>query len=297
MKDILFLIPLYYTAHFIERFKKYLDEGATRYSYDVYLCCSNPKIGEESRKKSEEYGFLYQERGNFGGGEGALWFLQKKSNIALSKYRYIWYFEESCEPIHRDWINRLIGDMDGGASLVGWDWHFEARKRKGQIMHRSQDDKGNKLIAYENTIKTGNDPEGNSLNKIWDVAGYRDEMFIVRSKDFIEFDYPDASDPFWEERNGVRGYGVRAERMWWDMREENIHHCKFPSPNIQWYVLNKYNDFPSKKNIYFWYFRELPIGLRRSVIYVPMYLPVRRALHVLRNFLPQIMVKIHGLLK
>lgn len=270
MKDILFIIPLYYTPHFIERFRRYLDEADAKYSFDVYLCCSNPSIAEESKKLAEKFGYIFQLRGNFGGGEGALWFLQKQSGIDISQYRYIWYFEESCEPIRKNWIGKIIDDMDAtGARLAGWDWHREGKKRPGQIKHQFVDERGHAVIAYENTISAGLDAEGHSWNKIWDTPGYRDETFVVWAQDFLDFDYPNASDPFWENRNTVRGYGVRAERTWWNMEDKNIHGFKYQSPNIQWYVLNKYHRFPPAQNKYFWYFRELPLTLRKSDAYVP----------------------------
>lgn len=276
MKDILFLIPVYYTPHFIDRFQQYLVESKTSRSYDVYVCCSNHAIAEETKKKAQKYGFIFQERENFGGGEGALWFLQKKSGIDVSSYRYFWYFEESCEPIRNSWVDKLVGDLDKGACLVGWDWNPTGKRRPGQIKHVFQDGKGNKMTACENTPQSGQDTAGNPFNKIWDTPGYRDETFVIRAADFTEFDYPDASDDFWEKRYGsVRGYGVRAERMWWNINEQNIHGIKYPSPNIQWYILRKYNYVPPAKNVYFWYFRELPIELRKSDSYAPKKIAAR----------------------
>ena len=122
--------------------------------------------------------------------------------------------------------------------------------------------------------------DGNNIaqfvDAIWEAhAVYEKPTVIIahtvpgKGVDFMEFDYPDASDPFWEKTAGIRMYGVRAERSWWDMKDQNIHGFKFQSPNIQWYVLNKYNKFPSKKNIYYWYFRELPLKLRKSKTYDP----------------------------
>ncbi len=286
MKDILFIVPLYYTSHFIERFRQYLIESKTNYSYDVYLCCSNPLITEESKELAKKYGYIFEERGNYGGGEGSLWFLQKKSQINLNSYRYIWYFEESCEPVKKDWVERLVGDMDKGLNLVGWDWHFNGRKRLHQIKHQFKDKNGNIMVAFENTKETGNDPEGNSFEKTWDTACYRDETFIVRAKDFIQFEYPDASDPFWETRNGTRGYGIRAERFWWDMADQKIHYFKYHSPNIQWYILNKYHNFPSPYNIYYSYFREIPMSNRKSNHYIPKPIFLRYTINTLKTLIP-----------
>ncbi len=286
MKDILFIVPLYYTSNFIERFKQYLGESKTKYSYDVYLCCSNPEIFEESRKKAHEYGYIFQERPNYGGGEGALWFLQKKSGIDISKYRYVWYFEESCEPVRASWVDKFIGDMDKGASIVGWDWHFEGRKRHDQIKHKFTDDKGNIMIAYENTLTSGLDAEGNVFDKTWDIPCYRDETFVVRAKDFIDFDYPDVSDDFWEKRNGIRGYGIRAERFWWDMKDVHVHGFKFPSPSIQWFIFQKYKRFPTPYNKYFSYFWEMPYQLRKSSSYRPAPIILRQIKNCVRSFFP-----------
>lgn len=288
-KDILFIIPLYYTSHFIERFHQYLVESDTNYSYDVYLCCSNHSISQASKTKAKQYGYLFQERENFGGGEGMLWFIQNKSGIDLTSYKYIWYYEESCEPLRANWIDKLINDIQKGSGIVGWDWHFEARKRPHQIRHSLIDTKGNIMIANENTALTGKDAQGNPFNMTWDTPGYRDETFVVRSEDFIEFKYPDASDPFWQERNGVRGYGVRAERYWWDMKYEKIHKFKFHSPNIQWFIFHKYQIYPSPYNIYFNYFREIPYKLRISDSYKPSTLLVRSIKNRISSFVPQLL--------
>lgn len=284
MKDILFLTPIYYTENFVERMRQYLVESGTKYTYDVYFCCSNPKIASVVKDKAAEYGFLFQERENMAGGEGALWFLQKKSGIDFTQYRYIWYLEESCEPIRKDWIDKLIGDMDKGVPLTGWDWHFEAKKRSDQIKHVVKNEKGDVMIAYENTEKSGLDVEGNTWNKIWDVPVFRDETFVVSAKDFMDFEYPDASDPSWNERNGMRGYAVRAERVWWDVADQAVHGFKYDSPNIQWVVLNKHHFVPSIKNEYYWYFRELSWEDRKSPDYHPEKMNTRRIKHVLRDF-------------
>ena len=96
MKDILFLIPLYYTPNGVSRFAHYLREERPAHSYDVYMPCSNDVIFEAARARAEHEGFGCALRPNYGGGEGALWWLQKKSGASLHDYRYIWYFEESC---------------------------------------------------------------------------------------------------------------------------------------------------------------------------------------------------------
>lgn len=267
MKDILFLIPLYYTAHGIERFHAYLKESGTRHTSDVFVSCSNPAIAKAASAKAAEYGFMFQERKNYGGGEGALWHLQQTSGVDLSAYRYTWYFEESCEPIRKGWIERLLCDMENGAALSGWDWIGEGRKRPGAIRRELRDRCGNLAVAYENTDEGGADPYGNSMNKIWDTPGYRDETFVIRSEDFLSFLYPNASHPFWK-KFGVRGYGIRAERMWWDMEEQNIHGMEFPSPNVQWHTLKSGRLIPTK-NRNFWYFRELPYETRLNASYAP----------------------------
>jgi hypothetical protein len=283
MKDVLFLIPLYYTDKSVERFAQYLRENRPKYSVDVFMCCSNPDIFPAAAQRCRRYGYFCELRDNCGGGEGALWYLQKKANLDLKNYRYMWYFEESCEPIRYDWLTLVVEAMEKGRPLAGWDWHSEGRKRPGAIRHLIKGENGNEMIAYENTEKSGNDGEGNSLNKIWDTAGYRDENIIVRMADFVEFDYPDASDRFWQERNGVRGYGVRAERMWWDMKDKPTHGFKFHSPNIQWHILNKYGYVASKANEYYDLFRELEMRERRKNDYRPIALPVRTLWHRLKR--------------
>ncbi|MBL7196749.1 MAG: hypothetical protein ISS47_01470 [Candidatus Omnitrophica bacterium] len=275
MKDVLFLIPLYYTDNFVERFAKYLKENSSKYTADTFICCSNPSIFETAKKRCQKYGFHSELRGNFGGGEGALWYLQKKASIDLKEYRYMWYFEESCEPIKYNWFTIIIDDMEKDVSLAGWDWHFKGKRRPRAIRHVIRGKNGNEMIAYENTEGSGSDSGGYSFNKIWDTPGYRNETFVVQMSDFLRFDYPNATDAFWENRNGIRSYGVRAERMWWDMKYKNIHGFKYHSPNIQWYILNKYNYVPSKENIYFHLFRELPWNVRKDSHYKPRPVLVR----------------------
>lgn len=289
MKDILFIVPLYYTPHFIERFNQYIVESKTQYTYDVYLCCSNPSIAEESRRKAEQYCYIFQSRDNFGGGEGALWYAQKKSGIDFSFYKYVWYYEESCEPVRSGWVDKLIDGLNSGIGIAGWDWHFEARNRPHQIQHKFVDTRGNIMIANENTTKSGIDPQGNSFNMTWDTPGYRDETFVVSARDFIEFQYPDASDIFWQDRNGVRGYGVRAERYWWDTQHTNVHGFKFQSPNIQWFIFDKYKMYPSPFNYYYSYFREIPYELRISSTYKPSLIFIRYLKNKISTFFPHIL--------
>ena len=139
------------------------------------------------------------------------------------------------------------------------------------------------MTYYENTEATGLDPDGNPYWKMYDTPSYRDETFVVRAKDFLAFDYPDASDPFWEKRNGIRTYGIKAERFWWKVEDAPYHGIPLPPPNIQWYVLTKYNYVPSPKNVYLSYFRELPIELRKDETYRPKPTFQRRLEHVLSS--------------
>jgi len=283
MKDILFLFPLFYASNSVTRFAQYLREEKSPYTFNVYMSCSNSAIFNDAIEKANQEGFLCDLRPNCGGGEGALWWLQKKSNISLSNYRYIWYIEESCEPVRSGWIRRIINDMDNGVPLAGWWWSPEGRKRPHAITHEVVGANGNRMIYYENTQATGLDPEGNPLWKMYDTPCYRDETFVVHTDDFLAFHYPDVTDPFWEKRNGVRGYGIRAERFWWKIEDVAYHGIPFPSPNIQWYVLTKYNYVPSPQNVYRSYFRELPIARRKDETYWPKPIVKRRMENILIN--------------
>lgn len=287
-KDILFLCPIYYIDHFVDRMDQYLRESKTHRTYDVLFICSKSAIASVAKQKAWSKRYLFQERGNYGGGEGALWYAQAKSGIDFSSYRYVWYMEESCEPRRTEWIDRLIDDMDNGVPLVGWDWHSEAKRREGQISHIISGKNCNTMIAYENTRDTGVDSDGQPHDGVWDTPCYRDEMFIVSSKDFMEFKYPDATDPFWEQRNGNRTYGVRAERQWWSMADQARHGYPLPSPNIQWTVMQKHSYVPSKKNIYFSYFWELPYKTRLDSSYVPPSFFVRTLLSIIHRIMTKI---------
>ena len=70
-------------------------------------------------------------------------------------------------------------------------------------------------------------------------------------------------------RNGIRTYGIKAERCWWRVEDVAYHCIPLPPPNIQWYVLTKYHYVPSSRNVYRSYFRELPVEARRDENYRP----------------------------
>lgn len=285
MKDILFLVPLFYSANGVRRMARYLHEdGGRGFSFDVVFACSTPSIFPEARAEAESAGFSCAERSNDGGGEGALWWLQKASGIDLRSYRYVWYFEESCEPIRRGWIRRLIHDMDRGIPLTGWWWNGDGRCRPCSIPHTIQVGAG-RMTYYENTADTGLDPSGRPFDGTMDTPGYRDETFVVRSDDFLGFDYPDPRDPFWQKWAGVRTYGVKAERVWWSAEDVERHQIPLPSPNIQWYVLTKYAYVPTHTNAYRSYFRELPLDHRTDPHYRPLPLPLRTLAYSLRPYL------------
>lgn len=269
MKDILFLLPLYYTANGVARFAQYLRDERSRLTRDVYMPCSNAAIFEAAKRRADDEGFICTLRGNYGGGEGSLWWLQKRSGAPIDRYRYVWYYEESCEPIRPGWIERLIGDMEAGAPLTGWWWNPTARRRAHAIEHVVIGANGHRMTYYENTEATGLDADGQPFAKMYDVPCYRDETFVVRASDFLAFEYPDASAPFWEHRNGIRTYGIKAERCWWRVEDERDHGIPFPPPNIQWHLLTTYGWVPSPRNLNVSYFRELAIHKRKDERYRP----------------------------
>jgi len=276
MKDILFLFPLFYTPNGVTRFAQYLREEEAPYTYGVYMPCSNSAIFDVAKERADREGFVCTLRPNYGGGEGALWWLQKRSGAPISDYRYVWYFEESCEPIRRGWMRRLIGDMDAGAPLVGWWWNPTARRRSHAIAHVVVGANGHRMTYFENTEATGLDQDGKPFWRMYDTPCYRDETFVVRAEDFLAFDYPDATDAFWESRNGIRTYGIKAERCWWRVKDVAYHGIPLAPPNIQWHVLMKYKYVPSPRNVYRSYFRELPVEVRRDENYRPKPMSRRR---------------------
>lgn len=281
MRDILFLFPLYYTANAVDRFAQYLGEERSGYSFDVFMPCSNAVIFDAAKERADKHGFVCDPRPNYGAGAGALWWLQKVSGATIDDYRYIWYFEESCEPVRPGWMLRLIGDMDAGIPVAGWWWRPEGRRRPHAIPHVVTGSNGSKMIYYENTESSGYDEDGKPFCGMYDTPGYRHESFVIRSGDFLKFDFPDPTDPVWEARNGIRTYGVKAERFWWRVQDVALHGISLPSPNIQWHLLTKYNYVPSPRSDYHSYFRELPLGLRRSEAYHPRPLVARRVAAVL----------------
>ena len=285
MKDVLFLIPLFYSANGVRRFHRYMEEEPRGRTYDAVFACSEPRILADACAVARAAGSICEERGNHGGGEGALWWLQARSGVDLTDYRYIWYFEESCEPVRRGWMDRLLRDMDGGVPLTGWWWSAEGRRRRHAIPHRITGAHGRTMTYYENTAATGADREARPLDGTWDTPGYRDETFVVRASDFLEFEYPDPRDPFWERWAGVRTYGVRAERVWWSAADVDRHGIPVPPPNIQWYVLRKHGFVPAGADAYRTYFRELPLKLRRDDGYRPLPIALRTILHAPNAYL------------
>src|SRR5690606_13481806 len=121
----------YYSANGVRRFAQYLVEESPPYTFDVFVFCSNRKIFSEARELCEQHEFLCDLRTNDGAGAGALWWLQTGYSDVLADYRYVWYFEESCEPVRRGWMQRLISDLESGLPVSGWWWCPEGRRRKG----------------------------------------------------------------------------------------------------------------------------------------------------------------------
>lgn len=269
MKDVLILVPLYYSANGVRRIAQYLEEESPAYTFDVFVFCSNRDVFSEARELCQQNGFLCELRTNDGAGAGALWWLQNRHGDVLAGYRYVWYFEESCEPVRRGWMRRLISDLESGLPVSGWWWCPEGRRRKGAIAHRIVGLNGNEVVCYENTAETGADDDGHPFDGLFDVPGYRGETFVVRASDFAEFGFPDPAEPFWEGRNGIRTYAVKAERFWWRVEDRSRHGYPHPSPNIQWHLLAKYRMFPSPANVHRGWFRELPLALRCDDGYRP----------------------------
>jgi hypothetical protein len=267
MKDILFLYPLYYQPNSLKRFQNYLNEAVGDFSVDVFVCCTNQSISNEARTICNQFGFIFANRENIGGGEGGLWYLQKKSGINLNQYKYIWYFEESCEPVSSYWIQVILNYLNNGARLAGWDWHMKGKKRTNQIPHVYESNR-NTCIAFENTKETGLDINSQPLQKIWDTPGYRHETIVFKTEDFCEFDFPDPYDPIWQLKSGWRSYGTRAERMWWSLEDSIIHGFNVPAPNLQWYVISQKNFIPPKENLFFGYFRELSHSEKTNPNYI-----------------------------
>ncbi len=283
MKDVLFLIPLYYTSRTVERVQAYINEATGSFSYDIYFCCTNPDIFEAAKAKCNSHSSI-DLRDNIGVGQGMCWYLQEKSKIDLSAYKYIWYFEESCEPVRRDWVEKTLEKMNAGWKLCGWDWNSQGKKRKHQISHEIVGTDLSKCTAYENTEATGLDIIGKPLKGIWDTPAYRHESIVFHSQDFIDFKFPDPNDPLWVEKGGWRSYGTRAERMWWDISKKDLHGCYLPSPNLQWTVISKYKFVPPQRNPFFWYYRELNNFEKTSIEYNPPSYFVRQCLALATYF-------------
>jgi len=172
-------------------------------------------------------------------------------------------------------MRRLLCDLENGLPVTGWWWVAEGRKRCGAVPHSIRGKNGHRVICYENTGLSGVDADGYPFDGLFDVPGYRGETFVVRSPDFRDFPYPDPREPFWESRNGVRTYAVQAERFWWRPEEVHRHGYPFPSPNIQWHLLDKYRVFPSPRNIHRGYLRELAPENRADENYRPAPIGVR----------------------
>lgn len=281
MKDILFLIPLYYTSNSVVRIQNYIQEATGDFSYDIYFCCTNPEIFEDSKLKCGSYSSI-DLRENIGVGQGMCWHLQKKTNIDLKQYKYVWYFEESCEPIRRDWVESSLKKLNSGWKLCGWDWNSQGKKREFQKPHEVTS-QGSRCIAFENTEKTGLDIIGKPLKGIWDTPAYRHESIVFHAKDFSDFNFPDPNDSMWVNTGGWRCYGTRAERMWWDLSQKDTHGYYLQSPNLQWEVISKYNFVPPQENIFFWYFRELNEYEKTSSEYNPPSYFLRK-LHALATY-------------
>jgi len=257
-KDFLILCPLYYSVSTVERFYLFLQKEASDLSYDVAFPSSNADLVPLAQKKCETYGYHCHLRENLGGGEGAFWWLQNQSGINLKNYKYLIYFEESCHPIRAGWFS-IIKQRLRTEPIVGWHWFRQGKKRSNVIEVRYSNgpeymsaflNKGHELY------------EGESMFFIYDTPCFRHELISFSMDDFIGFRFPSPTEPYWAgkcSKHGVRFYGIRSERMYWDLKDKDKHGIDTSSPNIQWHILMKHKYIPPNHSLLYNYFRELTI--------------------------------------
>jgi hypothetical protein len=231
-----------------------LEAEKTNHSFEIAVTCSNDLIFESAQDTANKIGLNLQYRKNHGGGEGIFYWAQKNYN--LQNFDYVWYLEESCEPIKPNWLNHLIAQLDSGIPLTGWKWNFVSKRRKQstQVIFRN---KINFMIASINSVGSGVDSFCNSLNGVWDTPGYRHETLVFRREDFQNFKFDDPAQDFYLKFDDPRYYGIRSERFWWPNYHPFAMDFKVNSPNLQWNILMKYGYVPPLRNQNEKYFREI----------------------------------------
>jgi hypothetical protein len=254
LAKLLFLYPLYFNPNSLKRLQKYLECEKTNHSFEIAATCSNDLIFESAQDIANKIGLNLKYRKNYGGGEGIFYWVQHNYN--LQNFDYIWYFEESCEPIKPNWLNHLIAQLDSGIPLTGWNWNAFSKRRSQstQVIFRNKIDF---MIASINSANSGADSYGNSLEGVWDTPGYRHETLVFRKEDFQNFKFDNPAKDFYLESNDPRYYGIRSERLWWPIYHPFTTNFKVNSPNLQWSILMKHGYVPPLINQNKKYFREI----------------------------------------
>ena len=291
------IFPLYYNAKSVDRLSSYINENPSREKIEVFVYCTNSNIADESRKRAEKLGFIFIDRENSGGGEGAFYSFMKICRAENRTFSNVIYFEETCEPISKFWYEHLINKMNSGYSVYGWDWIWRGRKRISSktLGHGSG---LRRCFSYQSPDSIH--PLGlNIENAIWDVPHFRNECLIIEFDYLMNFSIADPSGSPWVTLDRKK-YGLSMERFYWENTKMDP---RFNALNFQFNSMLKTSKWPLFLNLDRWRFRELDFRSGSCDYYVPKKVIFRRlnlkhhlshAIYLLRNISKYIVISVLG---
>ena len=245
MNKILIIYPLFYNSGSIDRLYQYIQESNhdKKYLIEVLIINSNKQIHHEALKKTLQLKFKYILRDNFGGGEGAIFEIKNIHYQILESFDFAIYIEESCEPISRKWIKKLIKNLERGHLIEGWHWNWYAKNRDNSTKIKVGKYMNQGVICF-------NDENNKIITRMefYDVFGFRHECLAFRVHEFLQLDI--GNRELWL-KDDKYFFGRSMERIYW------IGGNLPKSPNFQFQLLKKQNKLPNFFNSNFKFFREL----------------------------------------
>ena len=275
-KKNLLLFPLYYNASSIARLHQYLIEGNyLQHNTSVLISNGNKYLSEHAVTLCKQFGFMYVERDNFGGGEGSLIELVSQSELKLNDFSNVIYLEESCEPMSKKWLQILIDDLKQ-SDVTGWHWNWKARSRikaKPETFGSSR----NVFVRYRNA--RGNHPLDPKIgSEIFDVPGFRHECIGFNVSSLIPLLKKLSKEDY--STLAPKEFGLSMERFYWVNNG-----LKIPCPNVQHQIILQ-GGIPSYRSKNYFLFRELSMMQRTSENYMPASIFVRQVslIHLFKTF-------------
>jgi len=265
MISVLIYFPLYYNSKSIFRLYGYLKETekySNTFKLSVFISNSNSEIRQEAKSIANYCGFLYENRDNYGRGEGGLLNFIINNKELIDMFDFLIYFEESCEPVSKKWLYKLIQNcVQMNLNVNGWDWWWRPKKR--ELSRTQVIGSGFRIgILNENQKLSINNDDLNFTN--YDVFGFRHELLVVRTSELAKliFNKDDI------HRNlqifSDMSFGRIVERIYWESNNQNLKNL-----NIQYPLLRSQKKLPLIFNTNLTLFRELKMEEKKSDNYIP----------------------------